>query len=149
AADNGVPLLDGALALFSCAAHSKVEAGDHLILIGRVLGFEQTPRTPLGYYSGNFVSLSLEKQAVEAATHEEIQVGGIFETNDCILFVEEEGQLRLPTGHTLGQEKHEPDSLFALLDSCGVKASADFVYAVSQERDRQILHVYYRGNIIS
>lgn len=149
AAGNGVPLLDGAAAFFACSVHDKIEAGDHLILVGRVLEFDQAPRTPLGYYSGNFVSLTLEKQAVEAATHEEIQVGGIFERDGCILFVEEDGQLRLPAGHTLGQDKHEPGSLFALLESFGVKASADFVYAVAQERDRPILHVYYRGNVVS
>lgn len=65
AATNGAPLLDGATTLLSCSVHNKVEAGDHLILVGRVLEFEQAPRTPLGYFSGNFVSLSLEKQSIE------------------------------------------------------------------------------------
>jgi len=60
-AGNGVPLLDDMTAWLSCSVHDKIEVGDHLILFGRVMEFAQTPRMPLGYFSGSFVSLDLKK----------------------------------------------------------------------------------------
>ena len=46
----GVPILSDALATFICALHQKVVAGDHSIIIGRVLSCGSragTPQVPL------------------------------------------------------------------------------------------------------
>ncbi|MFZ2102563.1 MAG: flavin reductase family protein [Oricola sp.] len=48
-------LIGGAVAWFDCALETAVEAGDHDVLIGRVLDFASTPRPPLGYLHGRFV----------------------------------------------------------------------------------------------
>ena len=49
---RGVPLIDGALAQFSCTTDQRVEAGDHLILIGRVDSFAHEGGAGLGYANG-------------------------------------------------------------------------------------------------
>ncbi|VDC24943.1 CoA transferase [Pseudogemmobacter humi] len=51
----GMPLIDGALAGFVCARHRLVDAGDHLILIGRVEAFSETAGNPLGFFRGAYV----------------------------------------------------------------------------------------------
>lgn len=56
-----IPLIDGALASFSCARHTVVDAGDHLILIGHVLEFETKDGAPLGYYQGAYFSIGQEE----------------------------------------------------------------------------------------
>lgn len=56
--EQGVPLIQGALAQFSCATEQCVEAGDHLILIGRVEAFTHVEGDGLGYASGRYFNLN-------------------------------------------------------------------------------------------
>lgn len=51
---RGAPLIDGSLARFDCAMHARVEAGDHDILMGRVLGFSVHEGAALLYHQGAF-----------------------------------------------------------------------------------------------
>tara|TARA_B100001175_G_scaffold275039_1_gene249677 strand:- start:232 stop:1608 length:1377 start_codon:yes stop_codon:yes gene_type:complete len=57
---QNIPVLEGSLASFSCVAYRLVNAGDHLILIGRVTDFEVNPGTPLGHYKGENFSIDVE-----------------------------------------------------------------------------------------
>lgn len=54
---GGAPLLEHCAARFQCARHQVVEAGDHWILIGRVLAFDDFGRAPLLYHQGAYASL--------------------------------------------------------------------------------------------
>ena len=54
-AKTGSPVLQDCAAWLDCAMHDQVEAGDHVILIGRVVDFAHSSRTPLGYYSGSYL----------------------------------------------------------------------------------------------
>ena len=57
---QNIPVLKGSLASFSCVTYRLVNAGDHLILIGRVTDFEVNPGTPLGHYKGKNFSIDVE-----------------------------------------------------------------------------------------
>ncbi|WP_292078176.1 MULTISPECIES: flavin reductase family protein [Brevundimonas] len=53
--DTGAPILSGALASFECGTEQIVEAGDHLIIIGRVRRARFEPRRdPLLYFRGKY-----------------------------------------------------------------------------------------------
>lgn len=54
---GGAPLIQGALAVLDCAHHAIHPAGDHTILIGRVLGYANQPGAPLLYYRGGYAAL--------------------------------------------------------------------------------------------
>lgn len=55
---HGVPLLHHAAATFECNVHEKIEAGDHVIFIGRVLASSHNSHeTPLLYYRGAYRAL--------------------------------------------------------------------------------------------
>ena len=54
---NGGILLDGALAHIECLRHGTVEAGDHTIVIGRVVGGGTRDGRPLLYYRGGYGTL--------------------------------------------------------------------------------------------
>ena len=56
---RGAPILAGACGWFDCALHDEVGAGDHLIMIGRVEGFELVGGKPLGYAQGGYFTLDL------------------------------------------------------------------------------------------
>ncbi|MCF2904267.1 flavin reductase family protein [Octadecabacter sp. CECT 8868] len=53
-----LPLITDALAQFSCAAEQRVEAGDHLVLIGRVKAYAHADGTGLGYAGGQYFNLN-------------------------------------------------------------------------------------------
>ena len=58
---NGVaPNVKGALAQFDCHIHNKVEAGDHLMLIGGIDGVRHCSdqRAPLIYFRGAYTALA-------------------------------------------------------------------------------------------
>ncbi|SCK49854.1 NADH-FMN oxidoreductase RutF, flavin reductase (DIM6/NTAB) family [Streptomyces sp. WMMB 714] len=58
---SDAPLVDGALATVECHTEQRVRAGDHTLVIGRVLaaGLPQVPDSgPLTYYRGRYHTLS-------------------------------------------------------------------------------------------
>lgn len=145
----GNPLLPACSAWLDCEMHEQIEAGDHVILIGRVIDFSHSPRTPLGYYSGSYVGFGMERQAVEGLTADrQVVVGGIFEKDGDVLLLARGGELHLPESHRLGSKADRDSGLFAELAKVGVRAEINFVYAVFHDRGSGLLHVFYRGEII-
>jgi flavin reductase (DIM6/NTAB) family NADH-FMN oxidoreductase RutF len=56
--EAGAPLIDGAIAQFECRLHAEHDGGDHLIFVGKVLGFRYDPAArPLLYFRGKYTYL--------------------------------------------------------------------------------------------
>jgi flavin reductase (DIM6/NTAB) family NADH-FMN oxidoreductase RutF len=51
---TGVPIIPGGIAEFECIMENVVSAGDHDILIGRVVSFQTKPAPALGFHNGKF-----------------------------------------------------------------------------------------------
>ena len=81
----GAPLIDGAVAWFDCSRHQLVEAGDHIILIGRVEAFDAAEGNGLGYARGGYFSLGLEQSALSAASAPHLVVGAVVEKDGALL----------------------------------------------------------------
>ena len=47
-----MPLLEGAVAHFVCRSIRRIDAGDHVILLGEVERYETFEREPLVFHSG-------------------------------------------------------------------------------------------------
>jgi flavin reductase (DIM6/NTAB) family NADH-FMN oxidoreductase RutF len=56
--DFDVPLIDGALAAIVCAVHERISAGDHDILIGRMLRAHVSEGRPLVHWAGKYGRLA-------------------------------------------------------------------------------------------
>jgi flavin reductase (DIM6/NTAB) family NADH-FMN oxidoreductase RutF len=54
---NGVPQIDGCLARFDCTQEAAHDAGDHVIIVGRVTHAAFRTGLPLLFQGGRFVSL--------------------------------------------------------------------------------------------
>jgi len=52
---EGVPILPDYSAVFECSTEHRYDGGDHVILVGRVLNFEDRQTDPLIYYRGHFL----------------------------------------------------------------------------------------------
>jgi len=55
---DGTPILEEAQAVLHCRLHTSYEAGDHRIIVGRVLTIdEREPKQPLVYYQQSYRSV--------------------------------------------------------------------------------------------
>jgi flavin reductase (DIM6/NTAB) family NADH-FMN oxidoreductase RutF len=151
---TGAPVMHGAAAHFDCATHQMIDAGDHIILLGRVLDFAHAGVSPLGYCRGAYVSFSLSQDALAAtAASEHAQVGAILENADGIVLLETPDGLRLPHGTRL-EAANDPASLRGVLASLGLIAHLDFIFAVfesAQARHRADggVRIFYRGRVVA
>ncbi len=93
--DFGNPLIDGALAQFSCSVRSAIDAGDHSILIGQVQSFSHMAGRGLGYAGGQYFSLGLERSALDRGADITI-CGAIIQKDDCVLLERTPKGLRPP-----------------------------------------------------
>ena len=50
----GIPLIDGALAVFECNLEATHDAGDHVIVVGRVTRTHHGGGTPLVFHGGKY-----------------------------------------------------------------------------------------------
>jgi len=54
---TGAPILTDCLTWFDCTVHNRVDAGDHLVLIGEVQAFGTSPSAPLGFCRGRYANV--------------------------------------------------------------------------------------------
>ena len=63
---NGAPVLTGSLAAIECIRERVVPAGDHLIVIGRVVRLQkESDGSPLLYYRGGYAHLGADARATD------------------------------------------------------------------------------------
>jgi len=144
---TGAPVMDGAAASFDCATHQVVDAGDHIILIGRVVDFVHTSSSPLGYCRGAYVNFSLSQDAL-AAAGARAQVGAILEHRDGLVLLDTPKGLQLPTGIKL-EPASDAASLRGVLAKLGLRAHLDFLFAVFEDGGGEApgVQIYYRGRV--
>lgn len=127
-AGSGAPVIEGAAAWFDCAVARRIEAGDHLVLIGRVLDFADALAAPLGYHRGGYVEFGGDAEAVGVAAPG-LTLGALIERPDGALLLREEGDaLRLPSAARFGPE-NDPASLLGVLRAGADVGAPAFVYA--------------------
>ena len=125
---HGVPLISGRTAGFVCAAHDRIEAGDHLILIGRIEAFDSADARGLGYGPSGYFSLGKEREAMSATSSR--TRASVLLDDGCRVYLTETGDL--PTVEV----PPEHDALAALRDylaAQGIAAEPGVVYAIYDE----------------
>ncbi|WP_339161165.1 flavin reductase family protein [Siminovitchia sp. FSL H7-0308] len=55
--EHGLPIMKGALSVLQCEVYQTVVAGDHTILIGKVIDIRVEKRDPMLYHRRNFGSI--------------------------------------------------------------------------------------------
>lgn len=137
---RGYPIIDDVSAWFDCSMHNIIEAGDHVILIGRIESFETGTAPGLGYARGAYVTSALETEALVG--RESFIVSALVERNGLVLLVEDRsGGLSLPerqVGRTGATE-----SLRVLIDECGITAAPGFVYSVFEGTEKHQPHISF------
>ncbi len=142
---RNMPMISGALARFSCARHRLVDAGDHLILIGRVQDLETGEGHPLGFYRGAYFDIGLDRALTQAATAGGVTVGAVLANEGQILLViEESGDITVPLA-PIGA--NSADGMTADLFSRGLTPELAHPYAVYQISQSGAQRIIYHGSV--
>jgi flavin reductase (DIM6/NTAB) family NADH-FMN oxidoreductase RutF len=137
--EQDMPVINGALASFSCTNHKLVDAGDHLILIGRVLDFETEDGRPLGYYKGSYFDIGLDRAVTEAATTGGGTVAAVLSHENGLLLTEDaDGNLLLPTAQSMNE-------LVQSFKGSGLTPELAHLYAVYQVGGTSSQRIVYHG----
>ncbi|MGH8461252.1 MAG: flavin reductase [Stenotrophobium sp.] len=67
---GGSPLLDGCATRLQCSTAFRYEGGDHIIFVGRVLGFDHNPVAPLVFHGGSYAVATRKTNSVTASRSE-------------------------------------------------------------------------------
>jgi len=146
---TGSPIIDGVVAWFDCEHFEQVDAGDHIVLIGRVLRYEHNTHTPLGFCRGAYVSFGLTPKMLQLLSSPgQLKVGAIIESNGKILLERnpQTGQLLLPASDFVG-DAASGTGLLGKLASAGIEVDLPFIYAVFHDDSERF--VYYLGELLS
>lgn len=138
---NGVPLIDGATAQFSCTTHQTHAAGDHCILIGQVSAFTHSDHASLGYVGGQYFSLGLERAAFDEPAGTAI-CGAIIEDGEQVLLVQTPTGLR-PPQCTHADRGHLITELGNALTAKGISAEFGQTYSVFEDKKTREHNTYF------
>lgn len=143
----GSPVFSGTAAWFDCETHEIVEAGDHVILVGRVVGFENAGLNGLGYARGSYVTPALEAKAAKAVAEGETMIGAVVEREGALLLMEAgEGRFALPD-FALGTRDPVEALAAELKAATGLDAATGFLFSVFQDRATGRQHLVYRASL--
>ncbi|MCT4558993.1 MAG: flavin reductase family protein [Pelagimonas sp.] len=137
---HGVPLIDGAIARFSCTTWQSLPAGDHQILIGEVQAMAQSEAPGLGYAGGQYFSLGLERAALEPASGQAI-CGAIIAQGDAVLLEKTPQGYRPPQAQMQARD-HLRQHLSDALAARGVVTRLGPVYSVFDDAKSGTHHTY-------
>lgn len=146
---SGAPRLDRVVAWFDCENYQQVDAGDHVILIGRVVDYSYNTDAPLGFCRGAYVGFGLSPTMLELiASSGQLQAGAVIEYDGRILLQRDQGgdDVKIPVDAHIG-DKNQPDSLIGRLANAGIEVSLPFLFAAYSGLDTRF--VYFRGEIQS
>ena len=149
AKDTGSPIFEGVIAWFDCESYEQVDAGDHVILIGKVLNYGYNSDTPLGFCRGAYVSYGLSPQMLQLVSSTgKLRVGAIIENDGKILLQTDvdSGDVRVPVSDSVG-DANTPDSLLGMLADAGIEAHLPFLFSAYHFINTRF--IYYRGELLS
>lgn len=137
---QGSPVLAGVSAWFDCTMHKTVEAGDHVILIGKVEAFDANTAPGLGYARGAYVTPAAEAEALAQGAN--LVVSALIERAGEVLLVDDgNGGLTLP--QTSVGRAGASVALNALIKASGLEADPGFIYSVFEDGAREHQHISF------
>ncbi|MBW4709962.1 flavin reductase family protein [Roseobacter sp. YSTF-M11] len=125
---QGIPLITGRAAGFVCERFQVIPAGDHLVLIGRVIYFDSSDHAGLGYGPDGYFTLENERKA-EALPVPHTRASVLLEDGDHLYLTEDADLFTIcvPTDESPLQ------ALTNGLKAAGIAAELSVVYAAYDE----------------
>ncbi len=138
---TGAPLIDGAVARFDCTTERVLPAGDHVVLMGRVVAFDWRRAAPLGYCRGAYVSFGLDAGSFDAPQGG-LRAAAVVERAGSVLLDLRGARPALPAAAAFGPADR-PGTLLGTLAAAGAAAELPFLFAAHDDGPAHV--VVYRG----
>jgi flavin-dependent trigonelline monooxygenase, reductase component len=138
------PIIEGVAASFCCSAHSRFDAGDHIVLMGAINQFQCTGTAGLGYSKEGYFSLGLERKAVVLPRSDrKVIAGAIIEFGGKILVEKTPAGVRLPqVVAKRGQGVFT--AINALVADAGFGVEFGPVYSIFENKTSDEIFTFYR-----
>ena len=137
---HGSPVFEDVSAWFDCSMFNTVEAGDHLILIGKVEAFENHAHPGLGYARGAYVTPAVEAEALSNSGN--LNVFALIEHEGKVLLINDKnGQFALPETRVV--KDGISSALAQLIASSGTLAEPGFIYSVYEDEARETQYISF------
>lgn len=144
----GAPLIEGVAAWFDCIRHNVIDAGDHIILIGEVAGFERSTGAPLIYLQGQYLEAPVPAgAAAETGANGSMRAGCILGQDDRILMQRDSDGWRLPMGASKGSFRAARGDLEDRLGLLGVMVEWNVLYSVFDAPEDEGTWVFFHGHL--
>ena len=146
---TGSPVFDDVIAWFDCEFFNQVDAGDHVILIGKVLDYGYSSDSPLAFCWGAYLSFGLSPEMLQMISSSgDLRVGALIEFDGRLLMQTspDSGEVGLPVADSVGDADTE-NSLVGLLSLAGIDAHLPFFYAAYLHDSTR--YIYYRESLRS
>ncbi len=143
---TGNPILAGVCAWFDCSREQVIDAGDHVIILGRILSYENNDSIGLGYVRGGYMSLEMERSAARAASGPGVIVGAVVEHEGKILLMTnpETNELYVPASGLDGTTG-SLNKLQRYLDDLNIGITISSLFAVFEYEETGQQAIYYRA----
>ncbi|RUW78863.1 MULTISPECIES: flavin reductase [unclassified Mesorhizobium] len=141
---TGAPILTDSLTWFDCTTYNRVDAGDHVVLIGQVQAFGTSPSAPLGFCRGRYASVKDPLPSGWLASHNMI-IGYLIEASgEILLRADGSGGWALPTA-----KRRKAGSELPLDDGKSLKLLSDntFLYSIFDVADCDPGYLIYRARL--
>lgn len=140
---TGAPILTDSLTWFDCTTHQRVEAGDHIVLIGQVQAFGTSPKAPLCFNRGSYAALKDPLPETWLNSHGMVS-SYLVEANGSIL-LRADGS----GGWTLPESSRSKDkSVLPIGGGCiSLLPEATFLYSVFDVDDRDPGYIVFRAQL--
>ncbi len=152
--DLGSPIIEGNSAFFDCEISQVIEAGDHYIVIGKVVNFAYNALQGLGFARGKFFTLGMSEAAVSALTSGiKIKITALIESHGKLLMQKNQSSDQppyydLPSFDTL-DGKRAMELLKQLLADVSENAEIGFIYSVYHNHAERCQEIFYRCAALS
>ncbi len=141
----GSPLLNGASVHFSCRTDKVIDAGDHIILLGKVDKLQDFQKPGLGYSSDGYFSLGLERLAAEKTSPaRKVTIGAIIEYRGRVMLETIGAKQSLPQ-LTNADGQASLGALGKHLKQVGLEIQFGSVYSIFTDPQRDEDYIFYRA----
>ncbi len=146
--EDGSPIIEGVTTSFSCSNYQQIDAGDHMILIGKINQFSSTGHEGLGYSNQGYFSLGLERGAVPPKSMNAFKVGVIIESEGGVLLQKSDSGLQLPSIE-VGSRTGALGAISKFIEAKQIDVEFGPVYSIFDNQKTGDYSVYFLANSAS
>lgn len=144
--DRGAPLIGGSAAWFDCTLHRLVDAGDHVIIIGRIEAFSHTDLEPLIYLKGQYLEAPRPVEVLLSDPPDGgLRAGGLLGCMGKIVLERDGDNWTVPMGSAKPGFRAARSSLDERLAEAGAEVRWNVLYSVFDDPVQPGTWMFFQG----